>query len=113
MTEPARTKGEILFEQYLETQGLPFEFEKQYLGKSKRPDYSIEWKGVPVVFDVKDYQRVRCCAGKPVKTSFPTPRNSLKPGIAVTGEVDSFTGLNCCSSRFRSRPPPVLRLETG
>src|SRR6266446_1210829 len=55
MTEPIRTKGEILFEQYLDAQGLPFEFEKQHAGKSRRPDYTIEWESRTVVFDVKDF----------------------------------------------------------
>jgi hypothetical protein len=55
MTDAPRTKGEILFERYLESQGLPFEFEKEHAGKSKRPDYTIEWDGQTVVFDVKDF----------------------------------------------------------
>jgi hypothetical protein len=59
MTEGSRTQGEILFEQYLESQGLPFEFEKKHAGKSKRPDYTVEWKGHTVIFDVKDFQPQR------------------------------------------------------
>jgi len=51
----SRTHGEILFEQYLESQGLPFEFEKEHPGKSTRPDYTIEWDGKPMLFDVKDF----------------------------------------------------------
>ena len=52
-----RTQGQILFEQYLESQGQPFEFEKEHAGNSKRPDYTIDWKGQAVVFDVKDFDR--------------------------------------------------------
>jgi hypothetical protein len=55
MVEVSRTQGEILFEQYLATQRLEFEFEKTYPGKSKRPDYTIEWNDQPVIFDVKDF----------------------------------------------------------
>jgi hypothetical protein len=55
MSEPTRTQGEILFERYLTTQHLPFEFEKEHAGKSKRPDYTIEWNGNTVVLDVKDF----------------------------------------------------------
>lgn len=55
MTESPRTPGEILFEQYLRGQNLPFEFEKEHPGKSKRPDYTIEWNSQTVVFDVKDF----------------------------------------------------------
>src|SRR2546428_9005665 len=50
----SHTHGEILFEQYLESQGLPFEFEKEHAGRSKRPDYTIEWDGKTIIFDVKD-----------------------------------------------------------
>lgn len=55
MTQVSRTVGEILFEQYLASLSLPFEFEKEHAGKNKRPDYTIEWKGQTVVFDVKDF----------------------------------------------------------
>jgi hypothetical protein len=55
MTGSSRTKGEALFEEYLESQGLSFEFEKEHPNKSKRPDYTIEWESRPIVFDVKDF----------------------------------------------------------
>lgn len=55
MTDASRTKGELLFEQYLQSQSLPFEFEKEHINRSKRPDYTIEWEGRPIVFDVKDF----------------------------------------------------------
>jgi hypothetical protein len=55
MNEIPRTQGEILFEQYLASQCLAFEFEKEHAGKSKRPDYTIAWHGQTIVFDVKDF----------------------------------------------------------
>ena len=55
MNQALRTSGEILFEQYLESQSLPFEFEKEHAGKRKRPDYTIAWNGSPIIFDVKDF----------------------------------------------------------
>jgi len=55
MTEMTRTPGETLFEQYLRAQNLPFEFEKEHPGRSRHPDYTIEWNGQTVVFDVKDF----------------------------------------------------------
>jgi hypothetical protein len=55
MSELTRTPGEIVFEKFLDFHQIPFDFEKEYPGKSKRPDYSIEWEGSPVVFDVKDF----------------------------------------------------------
>jgi len=51
----ARTTGEIRFEQYLESQGLQFAFEKEYPSKSQRPDYSIEWHPTQIILDVKDF----------------------------------------------------------
>lgn len=50
------TEGERVFESYLESQGLHFDFEKEHAGKSKRPDYTIEWNDKTVVFDVKDFE---------------------------------------------------------
>jgi hypothetical protein len=55
MSDSNRTEGEKLFERYLASQSLPFEFEKEQVGKSKRPDYSIVWNGKPVLLDVKDF----------------------------------------------------------
>lgn len=55
MPESQKTPGEIVFERYLNSQSIAFEFEKPHAGKSKRPDYTIEWDGHTVVFDVKDF----------------------------------------------------------
>ncbi len=55
MAESPRTKGEIVFEDYLNFQGIPFGFEKEHPGKTKRPDYTIEWGGKTIVLDVKDF----------------------------------------------------------
>jgi hypothetical protein len=43
MPESQKTPGEIVFERYLNSQSIPFEFEKPHAGKSKRPDYTIQW----------------------------------------------------------------------
>jgi hypothetical protein len=55
MSDSKHTEGEKLFERYLASQNLSFEFEKEHAGKSKRPDYSIVWNGKPVLLDVKDF----------------------------------------------------------
>jgi len=47
------TIGEQRFETYLEAMGYPFEFEKEYPGKQKRPDYTVTKNGT-FLFDVKD-----------------------------------------------------------
>lgn len=56
MTDPKRSLGEVLFEQYLSSQGLTdWEFEKEHPGKSKRPDYTIQIDR-EYLFDVKEFQ---------------------------------------------------------
>jgi len=55
MPDKNRTEGERLLELYLASQNLPFEFEKRHVGKSKRPDYSLEWNGNAVLLDVKGF----------------------------------------------------------
>lgn len=57
MTVPAplpTTTGELLFQDYLDAMHYPYEFEKEFPGKRKRPDYTITWDGV-FLFDVKDF----------------------------------------------------------
>lgn len=49
-----RTEGERRFEVYLKSMGYPFEFERPYPGKSKKPDYSVTLGSVTYLFDVKD-----------------------------------------------------------
>ena len=56
-TTGMRTEGEVRFERYLGSQGLGFQFEKEYPGKSKRPDYSIPWEPQDVILDVKDFDQ--------------------------------------------------------
>jgi hypothetical protein len=53
--DSSRTPGEVVFEKYLRSQDIQFDFEKEHVGKSKRPDYTISWENRTVVFDVKDF----------------------------------------------------------
>jgi hypothetical protein len=48
------TSGELLFQQYLDAMKYPYEFEKEFSGKSQRPDYTVTKDGV-FLFDVKDF----------------------------------------------------------
>jgi hypothetical protein len=48
------TTGEILFEDYLKEMQYPYEFEKEFPGRSKRPDYTVTKDGT-FLFDVKDF----------------------------------------------------------
>lgn len=50
------TVGELLFQNYLDGMRYPYEFEKEFPGKSKRPDYTVTKNSV-FLFDVKDFER--------------------------------------------------------
>jgi hypothetical protein len=51
----ARTEGERLFEQYLDEMQYAYEFEKEFEGKKKRPDYAVTKGGGTFLFDAKDF----------------------------------------------------------
>ncbi len=50
-----RTIGEEEFEKYLTTAGYPFEYEKVWPGKKRRPDYTLARGNSTLLFDVKDF----------------------------------------------------------
>jgi hypothetical protein len=53
-----RTEGEMLFETYLKSQKIiQFEFEKNFPGKSKHPDYCVTLDGKQYLFEVKDFSQ--------------------------------------------------------
>lgn len=54
MPQDDRTEGERRFETYLKALRYPFEFEKTYPGKKKKPDYSVTLGSATYLFDVKD-----------------------------------------------------------
>jgi hypothetical protein len=49
-----RTASEAHFEEYLTEQGLPFDYEKPYPGKSKRVDYTVPIDGRNFLFEVRE-----------------------------------------------------------
>ena len=51
----ARTEGEQLFKKYLDAMQYMYEFEKEYEGKKKRPDYTVTKDGGVFLFDAKDF----------------------------------------------------------
>jgi hypothetical protein len=54
---PERTTSESLFEEYLFSQGINvFEFEKEWGGIPKHPDYTVEHQGDFYLFDVKEFE---------------------------------------------------------
>src|SRR5215207_2218659 len=59
MARKKPTPGEALFEEYLKSQNLSdFEYEKEWPGKKKRPDYSVVIADREYLFDVKDFDYV-------------------------------------------------------
>ena len=52
----AKTESEVLFESYVSSRRVgPFEYEKQFAGTSRRPDYTLTWGDQPVLFDLKEF----------------------------------------------------------
>jgi hypothetical protein len=49
--------SEELFEKYLRSQDLPFEFEKKYQDKSKLVDYTVPIDGRDFLFEVKQFEQ--------------------------------------------------------
>lgn len=52
----AKTASELLFEEYLRAHGLGyFQFEREFPGTLKRPDYSLNLSGQEILFEVKEF----------------------------------------------------------
>jgi hypothetical protein len=56
--EPQKNESEFLFEQYLAMSSLAdFEFEKEFSGKTQRPDYLVHLAdGSVLIFEVKEFR---------------------------------------------------------
>ena len=54
-TPAPNTSGELLFRNYLDAMRYSYEFEREFPGKSKRPDYTITKNDGLFLFDVKDF----------------------------------------------------------
>jgi hypothetical protein len=108
MAAAPKTQGEILFEQYLESQGMSFEFEKEHAGKSKRPDYTIDWKGQTVVFDVKDFDPPeRISRGYQQVDPYTPVREKINQGREKFKEYKE----HCCGLVLHNAGLPFLMLE--
>ena len=107
MAEASRTQGEILFEQYLATQRLEFEFEKTYPGKSKRPDYAIEWNGQPIIFEVKDFDPPESLPGSGAYDPYIGIREKINQGRDKFKEYKEF----CCGLVLRNLGHPLVSLQ--
>ena len=88
-----KTTSEGLFEQYLASQGLAFEFEKQYEGKSRRPDYTVAIGGKDYLFEVKEFAPVNL----PLGFSQFDPYTPIRAKIdAARKKFSEFEGFPCC-----------------
>jgi hypothetical protein len=98
-----RTKGEWLFEQYLQTQGIPnFEYEKEHLGKRKRPDYTVTLDR-EYLFDVKDFTYVEI----PPAGSY-DPHRRLRQKIGdLRDQFREYKNWPCCAVLYNDNAPLV------
>ncbi len=108
MNGSPRTPGEVAFEKYLAFHRITFEFEKEHPGKSKRPDYTIEWEGKTIVFDVKDFD--------PPKT-FSMGFGSFDPYPPIREKTDQGRDKfkefkeHCCGLVLFNAGAPLISLE--
>jgi hypothetical protein len=92
----AKNISEILFEKYLAEQGLTFEFEKTYPGKSRLVDYTVLIGGHDFLFEVKQFEQ----SNYPLPLSGPTAVNQYGP---IRSKIDQarkkfkeYDGFPCC-----------------
>jgi len=112
-----KTTSEELFERYLESQGLGFEFERQYEGKSRRPDYTVAIGGKEYLFEVKEFEP----GDTPPGTSQFDPYRRIRAKIdAAQKKFKEFEGFPCCLVLYNSaafvmteRPYAVLGAMYG
>jgi len=106
--EISRTKGEVVFEQYLASQHTPFEFEKEHAAKTKRPDYTIEWKGRAVVFDVKDFDPLDSFhTGFAAFDPYPPIREKIDQGRDKFRQFKDY----CCALVLYNAGRPLILIE--
>ena len=88
-----KTTSEGLFEQYLASQGLAFEFEKQFEGKSRHPDYTVVIEGKDYLFEVKEFAP----GNLPLGFSQFDPYTPIRAKIdAARKKFSEFEGFPCC-----------------
>lgn len=90
-----KTQSEVLFERYLVENGLSFEHEKPYQGKSKLVDYTVPIHGQDWLFEVKQLESNKSFApsGPAVFDPYPPIYAKIKEGQKKFKEYD---GMRCC-----------------
>jgi hypothetical protein len=109
MSESQKTPGEIVFELYLNSQSIPFEFEKPHAGKSKRPDYTIQWDGHTIIFDVKDFDPPKSFPmGFGQVDPYPPIREKIGQGRKKFKEFKEY----CCGLVLFNAGAPLIFLDS-
>jgi hypothetical protein len=103
-----RTPGEVAFEKYLDSHHIKFEFEKEHPGKSKRPDYTIEWEGKTIVFDVKDFDPPKIFPmGSGAFDPYPPVREKIDQGRDKFKQFKEY----CCGLVLYNAGAPLILIE--
>jgi len=100
------TAGELLFQNYLDLMGYPYEFEKEFLGKSKRPDYTVTRNGL-FLFDVKDFDPYMPSGGGQYDP-YPRIREKIEDGREKFKQFKEFP----CSLVLRNNGNVFVHLES-
>jgi hypothetical protein len=109
---PSKNKSELLFEQYLAMSGLSdFEFEKEFAGRSQRPDYAVRLAdGTEVLFEVKEFRTT-------TDDFLPGGGGAYDPYAFIREKIDqgrekfkTFKDICCCLVLF-NRDKPLVDLS--
>lgn len=108
MNNNKRTAGEMVFEQYLSTQLVGFEFEKEYSGKTQRPDYAIVWRDQTIVLDVKDFSPPdQLPKGFSAFDPYTKIREKIQQGRNKFRQFKEY----CCALVLYNRGQPLVMIE--
>jgi hypothetical protein len=100
------TAGELLFQNYLDVVRYPYEFEKEFPGRSARPDYTVKKDGV-FLFDVKDFDPYMPLGGGSYDP-YPRIREKIDAGRKKFQEFRDFP----CSIVLRNNGNIFVHLES-
>ena len=100
------TAGELLFQNYLDAMDYPYEFEKEFPGKSKRPDYTVTKNGV-FLFDVKDFDPYMPLGGG-AYDPYPQIREKIRAGKKKFREFKEYP----CSLVLKNNRDAFVHLDS-
>jgi hypothetical protein len=100
------TTGELLFQDYLDAMEYPYEFEKEFPGRRKRPDYTVTKSGI-FLFDVKDFAEKLPLHGFGSFDPYPQIREKIEEGREKFKEYKDFP----CSLVLKNNGNAFVQLE--